>query len=77
MLNALFGADGLIPFMLSILLMIAGIMLHIKRFHDRDKSGWWVLILFVPILGFFWAIIDLGILEGSSGPNRFGSDPQV
>jgi len=63
--------------MLSILLMIAGIMLHIKRFHDRDKSGWWVLILFVPILGFFWAIIDLGILEGSSGPNRFGSDPQV
>jgi len=76
-LNALFGADGLIPFMLSILLMIAGIMLHIKRFHDRDKSGWWVLILFVPILGFFWAIIDLGILEGSSGPNRFGSDPQV
>ncbi|MGY6569832.1 MAG: DUF805 domain-containing protein [Salinarimonas sp.] len=77
LLNALFGVDGLVPFVLSILLMIAGIMLHIKRFHDRDKSGWWVLILFVPILGFIWAVIDLGILEGSPGPNRFGPDPRV
>ncbi len=77
LLNALFGVDGLVPFVLSILLTIAGIMLHIKRFHDRDKSGWCVLILFVPILGFIWAIVDLGILEGSAGPNRFGPDPRV
>ena len=74
-LNALFGVDGLIPFILSILLTIAGIMLHIKRFHDRDRSGWWVLILFVPILGLIWAIVDLGILEGTPGANRFGPDP--
>jgi uncharacterized membrane protein YhaH (DUF805 family) len=76
-LNALFGVDGLVPFVLSILLMLAGIMLHIKRFHDRDKSGWWVLILFVPLLGFIWAIIDLGILEGTTGANRFGPDPRA
>jgi uncharacterized membrane protein YhaH (DUF805 family) len=47
-------------------------MLHIKRFHDRGKSGWWVLILFIPVIGFFWAIIDLGILQGDPGDNRFG-----
>ncbi|HMB11618.1 DUF805 domain-containing protein [Saliniramus sp.] len=74
-LNGLFGSDGLIPFILSILLLVAGIMLHIKRFHDRDKSGWWVLILFVPVLGLIWAIVDLGILEGTPGANRFGADP--
>jgi uncharacterized membrane protein YhaH (DUF805 family) len=74
-LNALFGVDGLVPFVLSILLMVAGIMLHIKRFHDRDKSGWWVLILFIPLIGVIWAIVDLGILEGTPGANRFGPDP--
>jgi uncharacterized membrane protein YhaH (DUF805 family) len=71
-LGALFGGEGIVPFVLNILMAIAGIMLHIKRFHDRGKSGWWVLILFIPVIGFFWAIIDLGILQGDPGDNRFG-----
>lgn len=75
-LTALFGRDGAVPFLLNVLMMVAGIMLHIKRFHDRDKIGWWVLILFIPVLGVIWAIIDLGILEGSEGPNRFGPPPE-
>ena len=41
------------------------------------SSGWWVLILFVPILGFFWAIIDLGILEGHPDPTVSDPIPQV
>jgi len=48
---------------------------HIKRCHDRDQSGWWVLLLLIPVIGFIWAIINLGILEGTRGPNRFGPDP--
>jgi uncharacterized membrane protein YhaH (DUF805 family) len=46
-----------------------------KRFHDRDKSGWWVLIIFIPIVGIIWYIVELGCLPGTPGPNRFGSDP--
>ena len=49
--------------------------ISIKRFHDRDKSGWWVLIALIPIIGFFWILIELGILEGTAGPNQFGPDP--
>ena len=46
-----------------------------RRFHDRDKSGWWALIWFVPYLGFFWILIECGCLKGISGPNSFGPDP--
>ncbi len=46
-----------------------------KRRHDRDKSGWWSLIMFVPFIGANRLIVDLGILEGTRGANRFGSDP--
>ncbi|MEQ8966603.1 MAG: DUF805 domain-containing protein [Azospirillaceae bacterium] len=74
-LYALFGGGGIVPFVLNILLLVAGLMLHIKRFHDRGKSGWWVLILFVPVIGVIWAIVDLGILQGDGGPNRFGELP--
>ena len=47
----------------------------VKRYHDRDKSGWWTLIVFIPLIGIIWYIIELGFLRGTPGPNRFGPDP--
>ena len=48
---------------------------HVKRFHDRNKSGWWVLIGFVPLIGSIWLLVELGFLSGSPGENDFGPDP--
>ena len=48
---------------------------HIKRWHDRNKSGWWVLIGFIPIIGFIWTMVECGFLKGTEGDNRFGPDP--
>ncbi len=52
---------------------IAQLAVYVKRFHDRGKSGWWVLIAFVPLIGFFWILIELGMLAGDPGPNTYGS----
>ena len=52
--------------------LILGVIVYIKRFHDRDKSGWWVLIDLIPIIGAIWLPIELGLLKGTPGPNRFG-----
>jgi uncharacterized membrane protein YhaH (DUF805 family) len=71
----LLGQDGLIPFIMGILIWLAGIMLHIKRCHDRGKSGWWCLLLIIPFVGFIWALVDLGILQGTIGANDYGPDP--
>lgn len=49
--------------------------IHIKRWHDRDKSGWWMLIHLIPMIGFVWSVIDNGFLRGTEGNNRFGEDP--
>lgn len=49
--------------------------LGVKRLHDRDMSGWWTLISFVPFGGFILLVI-LGFLDGTQGPNRFGSSPK-
>lgn len=46
-----------------------------KRWHDRDKSGWWSLILLVPFIGSVWTLVECGCLPGSEGPNRYGADP--
>ncbi len=50
--------------------------IQVKRWHDRDKSGWWVLINLIPVIGVIWAIVENGFLTGTEGNNRFGSDPR-
>jgi len=53
-----------------------GIALGVKRCHDRDKSGWFLLISFIPLIGAVWLLIELGFLDGTPGANRFGASPK-
>jgi uncharacterized membrane protein YhaH (DUF805 family) len=50
--------------------------IDVKRCHDRDKSGWFVLIGLIPLIGVIWLLIELGFLDGTQGPNRFGPSPK-
>jgi uncharacterized membrane protein YhaH (DUF805 family) len=63
---------GLFSGIFTLLSLIPAIIVHIKRFHDRDKSGWWVLLGLIPFIGAIWLLIELGCLKGTPGPNRFG-----
>lgn len=59
----------------NLLLVWPALAVSVKRWHDRDKSGAWVLLNLVPVIGWIWALIDNGFLRGTKGPNRFGDDP--
>ena len=48
----------------------------VKRWHDRDKSGWWMLINLIPGIGQLWTLIECGFLDGTVGPNTYGPDPK-
>jgi uncharacterized membrane protein YhaH (DUF805 family) len=50
-------------------LALVGLALTIRRLHDIDKTGWWVLIGLVPFGGIVLLIFSL--LEGTPGPNRY------
>lgn len=63
---------GLFSGIFALVALIPAIIVYIKRFHDRDKSGWWVLIGLIPIIGSIWLLVELGFLKGTPGPNRFG-----
>jgi uncharacterized membrane protein YhaH (DUF805 family) len=60
----------------SLLLIYPSIVIYIKRAHDRDRSGWFILLFLVPILN-FWPLIELWFLRGTIGPNKYGPDPVV
>jgi uncharacterized membrane protein YhaH (DUF805 family) len=59
---------------IEIALAIIGIFVNGKRFLDRNTSAWWVLIGFIPYLGWIWILVELRFLRGAPGENRFGPD---
>ena len=61
--------------LLVLLAIWPGLAISIKRWHDRGKSGWWIFITFVPLIGGLWALIETGFLPGTPGPNEYGPDP--
>jgi uncharacterized membrane protein YhaH (DUF805 family) len=62
-------------FPIYIVVVWASLAVGVKRWHDRDKSGWWILIGLIPLIGAIWAIVECGFLKGTEGDNRFGPEP--
>lgn len=48
-----------------------------KRWHDVDKSAWWILIGLIPFVGALIALVFNGFIAGTPGPNRFGEGPMA
>lgn len=60
----------------SPLFLWSWIVLDIKRFHDRNLSGWLLLVGVVPIIGSIYCFVHLGFLPSDSGKNRYGPPPE-
>ena len=54
--------------------LLPGIAVGVRRLHDTDRSGWWLLLGVIPIVGAIILIIWF-CSKGTDGPNRFGPDP--
>jgi uncharacterized membrane protein YhaH (DUF805 family) len=68
-------APGLLGSIYNVVVLIPNIAVSIRRLHDTDRSGWWLFIALLPLIGaivliVFWA------MEGTRGANRFGADPK-
>ncbi|MCL2520969.1 MAG: DUF805 domain-containing protein [Spirochaetaceae bacterium] len=59
------------------LAIIAFIAAGVKRLHDFNKSGWWLLLICIPIAGQFLMLYWFFFKKGDAGDNRFGPNPQV
>lgn len=72
----LLGEAGVVWWLVLFPVTVVEIRAFVGRLHDLDKSGWWWLVLLVPVVGSLVAIV-VGCLKGTPGPNRFGGDPHM
>ena len=69
------GVYGPLTTLFMLAMIIPGIAVQVRRFHDQDKSGWFVLLGLIPFVGGIIVLVFM-CLEGTKGPNRFGDDPK-
>jgi uncharacterized membrane protein YhaH (DUF805 family) len=65
LLSGIYGLAVLIP----------TLAVSVRRLHDIDRSGWWILIGLVPLLGVI-VLLVFALLEGTPGDNRYGPNPK-
>lgn len=68
MVYLLCGAYGLAA-------IIPGLSVSVRRLHDTNKSGWWLLLCLIPLGGL--VILAFCCIEGDPGPNQYGPSPKL
>ena len=66
---------GVLTTLYSLAIMIPGIAVAVRRLHDTDRTGWWVLLGFIPVIGGTILVVLL-VFDGTRGENRYGPDPR-
>jgi uncharacterized membrane protein YhaH (DUF805 family) len=66
---------GFIYMIYSLAVFLPGLAVSIRRLHDIGKSGWYLLLGFIPIIGGIWLLV-LVCLDGNAGDNMYGPNPK-
>jgi uncharacterized membrane protein YhaH (DUF805 family) len=67
---------GVLSGIYGLAVLVPSIAVGVRRLHDTDRSGWWLLLGLIPLLGAI-ALIVLLALDGTPGDNRYGPNPKA
>lgn len=74
-IGAFIDGNGIIALAYNLAILLPSIAVSVRRLHDTDRSGWWMLIGLIPIVGPL-VLIFFMIQEGTASANRFGANPK-
>ncbi len=69
------GSPGILSTLYGLAVLLPGIGVSIRRLHDTGRSGWWVLIGLIPILGAIVLLVFM-VQDGEAGENQYGQNPK-
>jgi uncharacterized membrane protein YhaH (DUF805 family) len=73
--DAILGTGSIVLIIFALGVIIPGLAVSVRRLHDIGRSGWWLLISLLPIIGFIVLIVFY--VTKSDGPNEYGQGPDV
>lgn len=67
---------GLLTALYGLAVMIPGLAVEVRRLHDTNRSGWWLFIAFVPLVGAVLLLVFF-VQDSQTGENRYGPNPKA
>jgi uncharacterized membrane protein YhaH (DUF805 family) len=74
--EGLMGGTGIIGLVYSLAVFIPSIAVGVRRLHDTGRSGWWLLLILIPLIGAI-ALLIFMVQEGKDEENDFGRNPKL
>ena len=74
-IEAVFGSFGILSTLYGLAILLPSLAVTVRRLHDTNKTGWWVLIGLVPVIGFIVLLI-MTIQDSTPGANQYGPNPK-
>jgi uncharacterized membrane protein YhaH (DUF805 family) len=75
-IESVIGTGGVIYSLYLLLILIPSIAVTIRRLHDTGRSGWWLLVAFIPLVGSIILLVFL-VLDSETGNNHYGANPKA
>ena len=73
--DAAVGSSGALAGIYALAVFIPSLAVGVRRLHDTGKSGWMLLVAFIPVIGFIWLIVLL-VMDSTPGENQYGANPK-
>lgn len=74
-IEGVLGGPGILTLIFGLGLLVPSIAVTARRLHDTGRSGWWILISLVPLVGWIVLLVFM-VLDGTPGDNVFGPNPK-
>ncbi len=69
------GGIGILSGIYALAVFLPSLAVTIRRLHDTDRTGWWFLIAFIPLIGAIVLLVFM-VLDGTPADNQYGPDPK-
>jgi len=74
-IDAVTGAAPIFSLLVGLGLLLPGLAVSVRRLHDTDRSGWWILIALIPLIGFIILIVFY-VQDSDPAENQYGPSPK-
>ena len=68
--------NGFLSTIAMLVLLVPAISVGTRRLHDIGRSGWWQLLMFLPVVGFL-VLVFFWVRDGQAGQNLYGNNPKL
>ena len=74
--EGLVGSPGIIGLIYNLAILVPSLAVSVRRLHDTDRSGWWMLIGLIPLVGAIVLIVFM-VMDSNPGDNQHGANPKA